>query len=617
MELFYELLLTAAASLLAAFLLARLLAAAAAGSDPRRGPDRGGAIAEEEEVGLEEERIIEVDEVVEVKEARAREDVAAEGWVEVGKASAEGKPEECLPGEEEAPAEAAARELVLGAVLEDRREEGQVGEERCDLTAATEAVVEVRPHELGVETAPREVLDVMLENAKVLDVGVEQHALVAEVAPGEALDTELEKHDVPVIDAVEVKRQHGLGAEVAPSDILEVGLEKQGVCIIEAVEVKQQHLVAPAEVFDEGLEERIQVIEAGSYGLTSDTVPREILDVLSEKQEEQVIEERQHQLAAETAPRATLDVALTEKDELKEEQSVEEAINVHEEVQNKDEAKCEPHLFDQEEGLVSKEELVGMKTGHVETSHESNYSDKVTAELSEEDMTLHGVPADEAGTDMEFGEWEGIERSEVEKRFGAAAAFASGDAGMAALSKLGSDVQLQLQGLLKVAIDGPCYDSTQPLTLRPSSRAKWSAWQKLGNMHPEIAMEKYMNILSETIPGWMGDNNSGTKKHEAGGDSGGLVLTMTPHTSDGHNNQGNGDNTGMYGSHLTNPPNTEKGACFSYIWHQSRILYISLKWKILQSIRDQCYASMHGHLSAFVILISDSYQSILRFLHPL
>lgn len=30
-----------------------------------------------------------------------------------------------------------------------------------------------------------------------------------------------------------------------------------------------------------------------------------------------------------------------------------------------------------------------------------------------------------------------------------------------------------------------------------------SAWQKLGNMNPEIAMEKYMNLLSETIPGWM------------------------------------------------------------------------------------------------------------------
>jgi len=27
-------------------------------------------------------------------------------------------------------------------------------------------------------------------------------------------------------------------------------------------------------------------------------------------------------------------------------------------------------------------------------------------------------------------------------------------------------------------------------------------------MHPEIAMEKYMNLLSETIPGWMGNETS-------------------------------------------------------------------------------------------------------------
>ncbi|KAG8074233.1 hypothetical protein GUJ93_ZPchr0006g45136 [Zizania palustris] len=460
MELFYELLLTAAASLLVAFLLARLLAAAAAGSDPLGERDRGAV----EEVEQDEERIIEVDEL-RVKEPLAREDVA-EGWIQVRKASAEAEGEH---EEEEAPAKT-ARELVPGDVLEDRREEGQVGEERRGLTAATEAVVEVQPHSLGVEAAPKEVLDVALEKEKVQDVGVEQHDLIAEVAPSEVHDTELEKLGVPVIEAVEVKRQHDLGAEVAPSDVLEVGLEKQGIRIIEAVEVMQQHVLAlpaPVEVFDEGLDERGQVVEAGSCGLTSETVPIEVLDALSEK-EVQVIEEKHHQLAAETNPRAIFDVALTAKDE----QSVEEAVNVHEEFQSKDEAKCEPHLFDQEEGLVSEEELVGRKTDHVETSHESSSSGKVPAEL-EEDTTLQGFPADEAETDMEFGEWEGIERSEVEKRFGAAAAFAYSDAGMAALSKLGSDVQLQLQGLLKVAVDGPCYDSTQPLTLRPSSRAKW------------------------------------------------------------------------------------------------------------------------------------------------
>lgn len=258
MELFYELLLTAAASLLVAFLLARLLASAATASDPRRrAPDHAAVIAEEEAVVVEEERIIEVDEV-EVKSARARECVVSEGWVEVGRASSvEGKLE-CLPEEEEAPAKA-ARELVLDAVLEEREEEGQVGEERCDLAAAVAEVVGVKPHELGVEAAPGEVSDVTLEEGKVQDVGVEQHDLVAEAAPREALDTGLEKQGVPIIEAVEIKRQDDLGAEVAPSDVPEVEFEQQGVRIIEAIDVNQHHrvaLAAPAEVVDAGLEER-------------------------------------------------------------------------------------------------------------------------------------------------------------------------------------------------------------------------------------------------------------------------------------------------------------------------------------------------------------------------
>lgn len=28
------------------------------------------------------------------------------------------------------------------------------------------------------------------------------------------------------------------------------------------------------------------------------------------------------------------------------------------------------------------------------------------------------------------------------------------------------------------------------------------AWQRLGDMNPEMAMEKYMDLLSEQIPGW-------------------------------------------------------------------------------------------------------------------
>ncbi|XP_010920160.1 uncharacterized protein [Elaeis guineensis] len=102
----------------------------------------------------------------------------------------------------------------------------------------------------------------------------------------------------------------------------------------------------------------------------------------------------------------------------------------------------------------------------------------------------------------EEDDWEGIEKSELEKRFGAAIAYVGSGTGGDALSKLSSDVQMQLYGLQKVATEGPCYES-QPLALKVSARAKWHAWQKLGNMNPDMAMEQYMTILSENIPGWI------------------------------------------------------------------------------------------------------------------
>lgn len=69
-------------------------------------------------------------------------------------------------------------------------------------------------------------------------------------------------------------------------------------------------------------------------------------------------------------------------------------------------------------------------------------------------------------------DWEGIERSEVVKRFGVACKYSgSADGGMT-LSKLGGDVRLRLYGLRKVAIEGPCYQP-QPMALKMSARAKW------------------------------------------------------------------------------------------------------------------------------------------------
>ncbi|XP_031270693.1 acyl-CoA-binding domain-containing protein 3-like [Pistacia vera] len=110
--------------------------------------------------------------------------------------------------------------------------------------------------------------------------------------------------------------------------------------------------------------------------------------------------------------------------------------------------------------------------------------------------------------------WEGIERSELEKVFGEATKFL----GSGEKDDLVSDVQMELYGLHKIATEGPCHE-TQPMALMVSARAKWNAWQRLGNMNPEEAMEEYVKLLSDRVPRWMEEHCCGDNKlesHEAG-----------------------------------------------------------------------------------------------------
>ncbi|XP_010271995.1 PREDICTED: acyl-CoA-binding domain-containing protein 3-like [Nelumbo nucifera] len=111
-------------------------------------------------------------------------------------------------------------------------------------------------------------------------------------------------------------------------------------------------------------------------------------------------------------------------------------------------------------------------------------------------------------------DWEGIERTEVEKLFGAAVAFLSSGNNNDHLSKVDSDIQMQLYGLHKVATEGPCHEP-QPMALKVSARAKWNAWQQLGNMTPEVAMEQYITLLSDMVPGWMEESAGGGSKKES------------------------------------------------------------------------------------------------------
>ncbi|KAF3671734.1 putative subtilisin-like protease-like [Capsicum annuum] len=99
-------------------------------------------------------------------------------------------------------------------------------------------------------------------------------------------------------------------------------------------------------------------------------------------------------------------------------------------------------------------------------------------------------------------DWEGIERSELEEEFVKAVNFVDGGNGKnSSMENLGSELMMQLYGLQKIAMEGPCHEP-QPMALKVYARAKWNAWQKMGSMNPEVAMEQYIKLLSDHVPKW-------------------------------------------------------------------------------------------------------------------
>ncbi|XP_065847538.1 acyl-CoA-binding domain-containing protein 3-like [Euphorbia lathyris] len=111
--------------------------------------------------------------------------------------------------------------------------------------------------------------------------------------------------------------------------------------------------------------------------------------------------------------------------------------------------------------------------------------------------------------DSDDDDWEGIERSELENIFAKATKFMEDED----LTSAGSDVQMELYGLHKVATEGPCREHA-PMPLKVGARAKWNAWQRLGNMSPEVAMEKYVALVSDNVHAWKEDKFVGDGKPE-------------------------------------------------------------------------------------------------------
>ncbi|KAL2556355.1 Acyl-CoA-binding domain-containing protein 2 [Forsythia ovata] len=116
-------------------------------------------------------------------------------------------------------------------------------------------------------------------------------------------------------------------------------------------------------------------------------------------------------------------------------------------------------------------------------------------------------------------DWEGVESTELDEAFSAATAFVAATAADSAARNVSNEVQLQLYGFYKIATEGPCR-APQPSLFKPTARAKWQAWQKLGAMPPEEAMQKYIDIVTTLYPSWAMGSATKSRGEESKGPMG-------------------------------------------------------------------------------------------------
>ncbi|XP_039134462.1 LOW QUALITY PROTEIN: acyl-CoA-binding domain-containing protein 1-like [Dioscorea cayenensis subsp. rotundata] len=137
----------------------------------------------------------------------------------------------------------------------------------------------------------------------------------------------------------------------------------------------------------------------------------------------------------------------------------------------------------------------------------SGASEVAKPRVLEEDAGVSVKEASLRGESDGDDDWEGIESTELDEAFSAATTFVAAAAADRMASKVSNELQLQLYGLYKVAIEGPC-TTPQPSAIKMTARAKWNAWQKLGDMPPEEAMQKYIMLVTELYPNWAGNSSS-------------------------------------------------------------------------------------------------------------
>ncbi|KAJ0239668.1 Acyl-CoA-binding domain-containing protein 3 [Hirschfeldia incana] len=140
---------------------------------------------------------------------------------------------------------------------------------------------------------------------------------------------------------------------------------------------------------------------------------------------------------------------------------------------------------------VEAEEVRIEESNSMEKSEDKMELDSEEDNKEQEELTIEDDDDDD--------DWEGIERSELEKAFAAASNLLE-ESGKG--EEIGAEAKIELYGLHKIATEGSCREA-QPMAVMLSARAKWNAWQKLGNMSQEEAMEQYLALVSKEIPGFM------------------------------------------------------------------------------------------------------------------
>ncbi|EFJ29037.1 hypothetical protein SELMODRAFT_92587 [Selaginella moellendorffii] len=149
-----------------------------------------------------------------------------------------------------------------------------------------------------------------------------------------------------------------------------------------------------------------------------------------------------------------------------------------------------------------------MRVERLSPSEEAQERKEERGASSSSDEKEESIHSDDDGS----SDWEGVESTELDEAFGAASSFIATQAGGL---KVSSETQLQLYGLYKVATEGPCH-TVQPSALKMTARAKWNAWQKLGNISQEEAMERYVELVSELSPDWASNQKSKGKEGTSG-----------------------------------------------------------------------------------------------------